>query len=97
MRPVVEIADDDAFQQEAEHQHEAAADDDREHEGRRVLQQDESGIGAHGEQRAVSEVEDAKRAQDDRQTATDERQQRAEGQAVEGLRDEDGPAWHGDP
>ncbi|MGY3471518.1 hypothetical protein ACVW0I_008389 [Bradyrhizobium sp. LM6.11] len=91
---MIEMADDDAFHEDAEQHHEQRARDDGENERFRVLVGDEAGIAADHEHRAMREVEHAERAVNDGQAGADQREQGAEREPVEKLRNEIGPTNH---
>ena len=95
MRAVIEVADDHALHHHADEHHEQRAGDHRDDEGSGVAVGDKAGVAAEHEHRAVREVEDTERAVDDRQARGDQREQRAEHQPVEHLRNEIRPIDHG--
>lgn len=95
-RARVEVADDDALGHHAHQHHEQRAGDDGQHEGAAQVVGHPAGVAAQHEHRAVREVEHAQRAVDDGQAGGDQRQQGAEHQPVEQLRDEVGPVEHAD-
>jgi hypothetical protein len=86
--PVIKMSDDDLLHRNAEEQHEARSRCDRDEVGAGILVSDDARIAANHEHRAVREVENAQSAIDDRQTGTQQRQQSAEHEPVECLRQE---------
>ena len=94
VRPAVEVADDDPLHHHADDHHEQRAGDHRDDEGVGIGVGDIAGVAAEHEHRAMREVEHAERAVDDRQAGRDQRQQRAEHQPVEHLRNEISPIDH---
>src|SRR5262249_2362308 len=96
-RAAVEIADDDALHHHAEQHHEQRAGGERRDERAGVLVGDEPGVSAEHEHRAVREVEHAERAVDDGEPRADQREQRAQHEPVEHLRDEIDPVDHDEP
>ena len=97
VRPLVEMADDAAFHHHADQHDEQRAGDDRDDERAGIAIGDPAGVAAEHEHGAMREVEHAERAVDDRQAGRDQRQQRAEHQSVERLRDEICPIDHESP
>ena len=90
----IKIADDQPLHQHADQHHEQRAGDHRDDERAGIGVGDPAGIAAQHEHRAMREVEHAKHAVDDRQPRGDQREQRAEHQPVETLRDEIRPVDH---
>ena len=93
--PAVEVADDEPLHHDADQHPEQRAGDHRDDEGAGERSTRPAGVAAEHEHRAMGEIQHAERAVDDRQAGGDQRQQRAEHQPVEELREEIGPIDHG--
>ena len=94
VRTVIEVPDDDALHHHAHEHDEQRAGDHRDHERSGILEGDIAGVAAEHEHRAMREVEHAERAVNDGQAGTDQRQQSAQRQTVEYLRNEIRPINH---
>jgi len=90
----IEVANNDAFHQDAENHDEHRACRYGDDEGAGIFERDIAGVTTEHEHRAVGEIEHAERSVDDRQAGADQREQRSERQAVEQLGNEIGPANH---
>src|SRR5262249_9095066 len=92
--PAVEGSDHEPLHHHAKQHDEQGTGDDGEGERAAVGIGDPTGVAAEHEHRAVRQIEDAERAVDDRQAGRDQREERAEYQAVEALRYKVGPVDH---
>ncbi len=96
-RAAVKVADNQAFHQHADDHNEQRAGDEGDDKGAGETIAEPAGIAAEHEHSAVREVEHAERAVNDRQAGRNQRQQRAEHQPIETLRDEIRPIYQGRP
>src|SRR6185437_10510566 len=94
VRTRIEVANDDPLHQHAEDRDEQGADDNRYDERSGIGVGHPSGVTAEHEHRAMREVQDAERAVDDGEPRRDQREQCAEYQPIEALRDEIAPIDH---
>ena len=88
------MADDQPLHHHANQHHEQRAGDHGDDEGAGIGIGDPAGIAAEHEHRAMREIEHAEHAVDDRQAGGDQREQRAQHQPVETLRNEISPVDH---
>ena len=92
--PAVEGSHHDPLHHHAKQHDEQGTGDDGDDERAAVGIGDPAGVAAEHEHRAMRQIEDAERAVDDRQAGGDQREERAEHQAIEALRYEGGPVDH---